>query len=47
MKNIINQFKKYKEKYILFINEPEITLLIAGWIFIQLMGAIIIAMFMK
>ncbi|MBU5438431.1 CPBP family intramembrane metalloprotease [Tissierella sp. MSJ-40] len=36
IKNIINQFKKDKEKYIIFINEPRIAILTVGWIFIQL-----------
>ena len=36
IKNIINQFKKDKEKYIIFFKAPEIVILIFGWIFTQL-----------
>lgn len=40
IKNIINQLKKDKRKYLIFINQPEIILLIVGWIFIKLTGII-------
>lgn len=36
IKNIIEQLKKDKEKYSIFINEPEIILLMGSWITIQL-----------
>lgn len=40
IKNIMNEFKKDKEKYSIFINEPEIVFLIGGWITIQLIPLI-------
>ena len=36
IKNIINQFKKDKGKYVVFLKAPEIVILIFGWIFTQL-----------
>ena len=40
MKNIINQFKRDKNKYIDFINEPEILLIIGCWIFMNIINLI-------
>jgi hypothetical protein len=40
IRNIINQFKKDKEKYMVFADEPNIMISIIGWFLIHVMGLI-------
>lgn len=40
IRNIINQFKKDKEKYMVFADEPNIMISIIGWFLIHVLGLI-------
>lgn len=37
LRNVINQFKMDKEKYMVFLDEPKIIISIAGWSVINVM----------
>ncbi|WMM25770.1 type II CAAX endopeptidase family protein [Tissierella sp. MB52-C2] len=41
IKDIVSEFKKDKEKYLTFITEPIITVIIMSWIFIQLISVLV------